>query len=67
MDMAKNITLSADDFLTDIIDLNHDVAVEAFKEMVFNRRNPDMDEYEVLDQLRKNGLTETANYLHSLI
>src|SRR5690606_23323284 len=58
---------SADDFLTDIIDLNHEIAVEAFKEMVFYRRNPDMDEYEVLDELRRNNLTETASYLHSLI
>lgn len=58
---------SADDFLTDIIDLNHDTAVEAFRKLVLNRRNPDLDEYEVLDRLRKNGLTETANYLHSLL
>jgi predicted nucleic acid-binding protein len=58
---------SADDFLTDIIDLNHDKAKEAFKEMVCQKKNPEMDEYEVLDQFRKNGLTQTANYLHSLI
>lgn len=58
---------NADDFLTDIIDLNHDKAIEAFKEMVCQKKNPDLDEYEVLDQLRKNGLTQTANYLHSLI
>lgn len=58
---------SADDFLTDIIDLNHDKAIEAFKKLVFNRRNPDLDEYEVLDILRKNGLLGTANLLHSLI
>lgn len=58
---------SADDFLTDIIDLNQEVAVEAFKKMVLYRRNPDMDEYEVLDQLRRNGLKKTAHYLHSQI
>lgn len=58
---------SADDFLTDIIDLNHDVAIEAFKEMVFYRRNPAMDEYQVLDELRNNGLKNTADYLHTLI
>lgn len=56
-----------DDFLTDIIDLNTDVAVEAFKEMVQNRKNPEMDEYQVLDSLRKNGLKETADFLHALI
>ena len=58
---------SADDFLTDIIDLNQDKALEAFQEMVLYRRNPDMDEYEVLDRLRRNGLEDTANYLHSLL
>lgn len=58
---------SADDFLTDIIDINQDQAVEAFKEMVLNKKNPTMDEFEVLDQLRKAGLRDTANYLHSLL
>lgn len=56
---------TADDFLTDIIDLNTEQAVKAFKEMVLNRRNPDLDEYEVLDILRKRGLKETADFLHS--
>jgi hypothetical protein len=35
--------------------------------MVLNKKNPDMDEYEILDCLRKNGLNETANYLHALL
>lgn len=56
---------TADDFLTDIIDLNPDEAIKAFKEMVLYRRNPDLDEYEVLDILRKRGLHDTANFLHS--
>jgi predicted nucleic acid-binding protein len=60
---AKN----ADDFLTDIIDLNQNQAVAAFKEMVLNKKNPPLDEYEVLTQLRKIDLTDTANYLHTLI
>ena len=59
--------ISADDFLTDLIDLNHDKAIEAFRRLVMNRRNPDLDEYQVLDALRRNGLTETANYLHALL
>lgn len=58
---------SADDFLTDIIDLNHDTAIEAFRRLVMNRRNPDLDEYEVLDALRNNGLKQTADYLHALL
>ncbi len=55
------------DFLTDVIDLNSEVAVEAFRELVVNKENPNLDEYEVLDLFRKNGLTNTADYLHSLI
>ncbi|GGH18005.1 PIN domain-containing protein [Sphingobacterium alkalisoli] len=58
---------TADDFLTDIIDLNHEVSIQAFREMVVHKKNPKMDVYEVLDQLRKSGLTDTANYLHSLL
>jgi hypothetical protein len=33
---------TAGDFLTDIIDLNPEQAIKAFKEMVLNRRNPDL-------------------------
>lgn len=58
---------TADDFLTDIIDLNHDTAVEAFREMVLHKKNPDLDEYQVLDNLRRNNLKDTADYLHSPI
>ena len=58
---------SADDFLTDIIDLNQDIAIRAFKEMVLNRKNPNMAEFEVLERLRKVKLFDTANYLHTLL
>jgi predicted nucleic acid-binding protein len=58
---------SADDFLTDIIDLNPDEAVKAFKEMVLNKKKPELDEYHVLDMLRNSGLNDTANYLHALL
>lgn len=61
------VAKSADDFIADIIDLNHEKALEAFRKLVLNRRNPDLDEYKVLDNLRKNGLINSANYLHSLI
>lgn len=60
---AKN----ADDFLTDIIDLNPDKAIQAFRELVFNKRRPEMSEYEVLEILRRNGLNATADYLHALL
>lgn len=56
---------SADDFLTDIIDLNPDTAIKAFKELVLYRRNPDLDEFEVLDIMRRQGLKNAADYLHS--
>ncbi|MEX0966980.1 MAG: PIN domain-containing protein [Bacteroidia bacterium] len=58
---------SADEFITDIIDLNPQKAILAFREMVINRTNPDLDEYEALDILRKRGLTDSANYLHTLL
>lgn len=58
---------SADDFLTDIIDLNQSRALEAFRELVANRRSPELDAYEVLDQFRKVGLKNTADYLHALL
>jgi len=58
---------SADDFITDIIDLNQEKALKAFKSIVLNRRNPDLDEYQILDIYRKIGLNDTANYLHSLL
>ncbi len=59
--MAK----TADDFLTDIIDLNPETAIEAFRELVLNRTKPDFDAFQVLDVLRNRGLKATANYLHS--
>lgn len=58
---------SADDFITDTIDLNIELAVVAFRDLVLNRLNPNMDEYEILERLRGNGLNETADYLHALI
>ncbi len=69
-DYLKSFGLSvkaADDFLTDIIDLNQDQAIVAFQEMVLNKKNPKMDEFEVLKRLRNAGLDDTANYLHALL
>jgi hypothetical protein len=50
-----------------IIDLNPVIAIEAFREMVLNKKNPNLDEYEVLACLRRNRLNDTADYLHSLL
>jgi len=61
------VAKSADDFITDTIDLNNDLALEAFRALVLNRTNPNLDEFEILDRFRKNGLNDSANYLHALI
>ncbi len=58
---------TADDFLTDIIDLNPEQAVKAFKQMVLNRTNPDLDAYQILGILRKRELKKTADFLHSQV
>ncbi|MDE0471123.1 MAG: PIN domain-containing protein [Ekhidna sp.] len=58
---------SADNFLVDIIDLHDEEAIKAFRMMVVNRRNPPVNEYEMLDILRNNGLKDTADYIHALI
>jgi predicted nucleic acid-binding protein len=58
---------SADDFLTDIIDLNHETSIRAFKDLVLQKKNPPYDEYDVLDILRRNSLKDTADYIHTLI
>lgn len=57
----------ADDFLTDTIDLNPNTALASFRKLVVNRRNPKMDEYEVLKAMKRNGLKDTADYLRTLI
>tara|TARA_R110002050_G_scaffold19260_2_gene55523 strand:+ start:4226 stop:4789 length:564 start_codon:yes stop_codon:yes gene_type:complete len=58
---------TADDFLTDTIDLNNELAIEAFRALVLNRTNANLDEFEILNRFRKNGLVDTANYLHALL
>lgn len=57
----------ADDFLTDIIDLNYRTSIKAFKDMVTSKIRPPLDYYQVLEILRKNGLKNTADHLHSLL
>lgn len=61
------VAKDADDFLTDIIDLNHRTSIKAFKDMVTSKIRPPLDYYQVLEILRKNGLKNTADYLHSLL
>jgi len=56
-----------DDFFTDIIDLNKELSLAAFRKLVLNKKNPPLDEYEVLEIFRRNGLLDTADYLHALL
>jgi predicted nucleic acid-binding protein len=58
---------TADDFFTDIIDLNQETSIKAFRDLVLNKKNPPLDAYQVLDIFRKNGLKDTADYIHTLI
>lgn len=58
---------SADEFLTDIIDLNREEALMAFREMVTYKKKPELSEYQVIELLRKGGLNNTADYLHTLL
>lgn len=57
----------ADDFFTDIIDLNHEKSVRAFRDLVLIKKKPPYDEFAVLNIFRNNRLINTADYLHSLI
>ena len=69
-DYLSNYGLSVktpDDFAADLIDLNPEQAVAAFRELVINKINPDLDEYQVLEKFKNNGLVNTANYLHALL
>jgi hypothetical protein len=58
---------TADAFLTDLIDLNGETAIAAFKEMVLYKLNPAMHEYAVLASLEKIGMTDTSHYLRALL
>lgn len=36
--------------------------MDAFRKLVLNKRNSDLDAFQVLDNLRKKGLLNTADY-----
>ena len=56
-----------DDFFTDIIDINPQLSLLAFRKLVLNKKNPPFDAHEILDIFKSNGLIDTADYCHSLI
>lgn len=43
------------------------MCLREFLELVSHKRNPPLDEFQVLDRLRYRGLMQAANYLHSLL
>lgn len=57
----------ADDFFTDIIDLNHDLSIKAFRKLVLNKKRPPYDIFDVLEIFRNSGLKDTADYFHTLL
>jgi predicted nucleic acid-binding protein len=58
--------ISGHEFLVELIEIYHDQAIAAFKEMVLTRKSPKMEEIEILNQLKKCGLKKTADFLLSL-
>lgn len=59
--------MDADEFFTFIIDMNQKISIKAFRDLVLNKKNPPLDNIQVLDIFRKNGLINTADYIHTLI
>lgn len=41
--------------------------VQDYESITKTLKLPDLDEYQVLDICRKNGLKDTADYLHALL
>lgn len=58
---------SPDDFAAEIIDKNLWKSLKAFKKLVSNRKNPNLNEQEVLNILRKRGLKTSADCLYSFL
>lgn len=57
---------TTDEFLSDIICLDPEIALDAFHEMVSCKKNPSINENEVIQQMRRVGLISTANAIQSL-
>ena len=55
-----------DTFILNLIDLNPEKAVQAFKKLVSFLKNPTMTESQVLESLKKAGLVSTSNKLKEL-
>ncbi|RME13213.1 MAG: PIN domain-containing protein [Bacteroidetes bacterium] len=54
---------SPDDFLSELITIHPKVAVRSFRKLVANRRNPNLNELQVIENLKRNRLIHTARTL----
>ncbi len=61
------VAKSADDFIYDLIKMDSINTVEAFTKMVLNRRKPNLNADDVLNNLRRNGLLKSATLLQSIL
>jgi predicted nucleic acid-binding protein len=52
-----------DDFVMDLIDLNEKRAVAAFRELRARKKNPPMDQADLIRRLREGGLVQTSLWL----
>lgn len=57
---------SADDFILDQIDLSHAVVRHAVQQIADSRKNPPAALFDVLAQLKRDGLVDSAAALRSL-
>jgi len=58
---------NADEFLAVLIASNRETAILAFRQLVMHRTNPNMDEYGVLEAMRRNGLQETSGLIQNML
>ncbi|WP_319940181.1 hypothetical protein [Xenorhabdus littoralis] len=55
--------LHPDEFISDLFDLNHAIALEAVRQQRISLKNPPMSTSEFLDMLLKQGLPMTVKAL----
>jgi len=66
LDSLGLVAKSSDHFLSDIIGKYPAVAIDSFSKLVENRKNPNLNKHQVIDNFRRNGLTKTSDSLAAL-